>query len=124
MHISIRSDSSPCGRRDIWVADTDEEAREGALNGMLGRAWREYLLPLFSYGAYPFVKFMKHDESMPDEDVTPEYLVDNLWIVGSPETVARKLRELYKTVGGFGTLLWLTFDHSEHRTSGPPLGPS
>ena len=58
---------------------------------------------------------MKHDESMPDEDVTPDYLVDNLWIVGSPETVAGKLRELYKTVGGFGTLLWLTFDHSERR---------
>lgn len=101
--------------RDIWVADTDEEARKGALNGMLGRAWREYLLPLFSYGAYPFVTFMKHDESIPDEDVTPEYLVDNLWIVGSPETVSRKLRELFETVGGFGTLLWLTFDHSERR---------
>ena len=89
--------------------------RKGALNGMLGRAWREYLLPLFSYGAYPFVTFMKHDESIPDEDVTPEYLVDNLWIVGSPETVSRKLRELFETVGGFGTLLWLTFDHSERR---------
>ena len=27
----------------------------------------------------------------------------------------RKLRELFETVGGFGTLLWLTFDHSERR---------
>lgn len=101
--------------RDVWVADTDEEAREGALNGMLGRAWREYLHPLFSYGAYPFIASMKHDESMPDEDVTLEYLADNLWMVGSPDTVADKLRNLYETVGGFGTLLWLTFDHSENR---------
>ena len=101
--------------RDVWVADTDEEAREGALNGMLGRCWREYLHPLFSYGAYPFVSFMKHDESIPDDDVTLEYMLDNLWIVGSPDTVEEKLRALYDTVGGFGTLLWLTFDHSEDR---------
>ena len=49
---------------------------------MLGRAWREYLHPLFSYGAYPFVSYMKHDESIPDDDVTLEYMLDNLWIVG------------------------------------------
>ncbi len=58
---------------------------------------------------------MKHDESIPDDDVTLDYMLDNLWIVGSPETVERKLRDLYDTVGGFGTLLWLTFDHSEDR---------
>ena len=87
--------------RDIWVADSDEEAREGAMNGMLGRAWRDYLHPLFSFGAYPFVSFMKHDESIPDDDVTLEYMMDNLWIVGSPDTVEEKLRGLYDTVGGF-----------------------
>ena len=103
--------------RDVWVADTDEEAREGALNGMLGRAWRDYLLPLFSFGAYPFINYMKHSEDIPNEDVDIEYLVDNLWIVGSPDTVARKLRDMYEMVGGFGTLLWLTFDHSENRES-------
>ena len=101
--------------RDVWVADTDEEAREGAINGMLGRAWRDYLRPLFAQGAYPFVSFMKHDESIADDDVTVEYMMDNLWIVGSPDTVTEKLRDLYNTVGGFGTLLWLTFDHSDDR---------
>ena len=99
--------------RDIWVADSDEEAREGAINGMLGRAWKEYLRPLFEQGAYPFVSFMKHDENMSDDDVTIEYMMENLWIVGSPKTVTEKLRNLYATVGGFGHLLWLTFDHSE-----------
>ena len=103
--------------RDVWVADTDEEAREGALGGMLGRAWRDYLHPLFSYGAYPFISSMKHDESIPDEDVTVEYMADNLWLIGSPDTVARKIRDLYEMVGGFGTLLWLTFDHSEDRAA-------
>ena len=56
---------------------------------------------------------MKHDESMPNEDVTIEYMLDNLWIVGSPDTVTEKFRNLYSAVGGFGHLLWLTFDHSE-----------
>ena len=60
---------------------------------------------------------MKHDESLPDEAVTVEYMADNLWLVGSPDTVAQKLRDLYEMVGGFGTLLWLTFDHSENRAA-------
>ena len=31
--------------------------------------------------------------------------MDNIWIVGSPETVARKVHALGEAVGGFGTLL-------------------
>ena len=85
--------------RDVWVADTDSQAREEALNGMLGRAWREYLLPLFSFGPYPFTRAMKHDESIPDEAVTVEYLADHMWLVGSPDTVARQLRDLYEMSG-------------------------
>jgi alkanesulfonate monooxygenase SsuD/methylene tetrahydromethanopterin reductase-like flavin-dependent oxidoreductase (luciferase family) len=34
-----------------------------------------------------------------------EYLCDNVWIVGSPATVARKIRELHTAVDGFGGLL-------------------
>ena len=98
--------------RDIWVADTDEEARETALNGMLGRVWREYLRPLFSSGAYPFIASIKPDDSMQDDDVTVEYMADHLWLVGSPDTVAEKIRDLYGMVGGFGTLLWLMYDYA------------
>ena len=42
---------------------------------------------------------------MPDSDITLEYLVDNIWIVGSPEDVTAKIRALYDQVGGFGVLL-------------------
>ena len=42
---------------------------------------------------------------MPDSDVNVEYLVDNIWIVGSPDEVADKLTQLYHEVGGFGILL-------------------
>ena len=48
---------------------------------------------------------LKVDPEMPDADVTPEYLADNIWVVGTPDEVAAKLREIHETVGGFGVLL-------------------
>lgn len=101
--------------RDVWIADTDEEAIQGAKEGMLYRAWTEYLHPLFSFGPYPFTAGMKHDDSVADEDVTVDYMLEHLWLVGSPETVAQKLRDLYEISGGFGTLLAMMLDHSEDR---------
>jgi alkanesulfonate monooxygenase SsuD/methylene tetrahydromethanopterin reductase-like flavin-dependent oxidoreductase (luciferase family) len=32
-------------------------------------------------------------------------MADNMWIVGSPDDVAHKIRELYEYTGGFGVLL-------------------
>ena len=42
---------------------------------------------------------------MPDSDISLDYMVDNIWIVGSPEDVTAKIRALYDQVGGFGVLL-------------------
>jgi alkanesulfonate monooxygenase SsuD/methylene tetrahydromethanopterin reductase-like flavin-dependent oxidoreductase (luciferase family) len=89
--------------RDIFVADTTAEARKYALQGVLGRDFRQYFLRLL-----PKVKMlglMKTDPDMSDADVTLEYLLDNIWVVGSPEDVAAKLRQIYQDVGGFGVLL-------------------
>jgi len=97
--------------REVFVAETDREARKHALGGMLARAYREYLLPLF--GNFGFLPLFKHDPSIADSDVTPEYLVDHGWLVGSPQTVAQKLGDMYQECGGFGTILVLTFDHSD-----------
>ncbi len=47
----------------------------------------------------------KTDKGMSDAQVTPEYMMDNLWIVGSPDDAVQKIRELYEYVGGFGVLL-------------------
>jgi alkanesulfonate monooxygenase SsuD/methylene tetrahydromethanopterin reductase-like flavin-dependent oxidoreductase (luciferase family) len=98
--------------RDVWVADTDEEAQRGAREGMLFRAWREYFHPLVNYGPYPLIRLIKHDTTVPDEAVNLEYLMEHVWLVGSPETVARKIRGLYKASGGFGVLLAMVLDHS------------
>ena len=107
---SSRSDWSIV--RDVYVADTDEEARELAVNGMTGRVYRDYLLKLFR--DLNFLGNIKHDPQVPDEDVTVEYMADHVWMIGSPETVAGNLRKLYNDVGGFGGILVLTYDHSEN----------
>ena len=89
--------------REVYVADTTEEAREDVLSGVLKRDFEDYF-----FHSLPMVKMMdlmKTDVSMPDSDVTIEYLMDNIFIVGSPDDVADKLRSLYNEVGGFGVLL-------------------
>jgi len=89
--------------RDVYVADTDVQARREALNGPLARDYRDYFLRLL-----PKLRgfdMLKVDPAMPDARVTLEYLCDNIWIVGSPETVAAKVVALDEAVGGFGTLL-------------------
>ena len=89
--------------RDVYVAETDAQARREALAGPLARDYRDYFLPLL--GKIRGREIIKVDPAMADADVTLEYLVDHIWIVGSPDTVAAKLRRLGEEVGGFGTLL-------------------
>ena len=99
--------------RDVYVADTDEEAYDAAVNGMLGRVWRDYLLPLFA--EFDLTHVIKHDSSVLDKDVTPEYMAEHVWLIGSPDTVEKKLLELYEMCGGFGTLLALIYDNMENQ---------
>jgi alkanesulfonate monooxygenase SsuD/methylene tetrahydromethanopterin reductase-like flavin-dependent oxidoreductase (luciferase family) len=40
-------------------------------------------------------------------------MAEHLWLVGSPDTVEKKLRQLYEVSGGFGTLLVLIYDYWE-----------
>ena len=89
--------------RDVYVAETPEQARREALDGVLGRDWREYFIPLL--GSQGRLGACKTDPNMSDAEVTPEYLCENIWIVGSVDEVAAKLRTLQEDVGGFGTLL-------------------
>lgn len=97
--------------REVFVAETDEEAWEWSVGSMMGRHTREYWLPLF--GQLGGLTYFKHDPDMLDDAVTLEYMAKTSWLIGSPETVARKLQNLYDTVGGFGTLLMVVFDYSD-----------
>ena len=99
--------------RDVYVAPTDAEARELAINGIMGRCWREFLLPIYlGLGLGPFLKL---DPSMPDEAIDLDYLADNLWLVGSPQTVADRILDLQAQTGGFGHLTIVCYDASGER---------
>lgn len=90
--------------RDIFVAETTQEARRLVAEGTLARDFTEYFFKMV-----PKIRgnlnIFKTDNSMPDSEVTIDYMIDNIWIVGSPDDVAEQIRELYEQVGGFGVLL-------------------
>lgn len=96
--------------KEVFVANTDAEARKYGRDGELGRYYREYMLPL--YRTFGFLGHFKHDDSVDDEDVTVEYLYEYQWAIGSPDTVAEKLSELQEQCGGFDNLLVLGADYS------------
>ena len=79
--------------REVFVADTDEEAWRLSVGGMMGRMMREYFLQLL--GNFGFLEYLKHDPNVADSDVTPEYCARHNWLVGSPATVAEKLERIY-----------------------------
>ena len=97
--------------REVFVADTDEEAWRLSAGSMMGRMMREYFLPLL--GNFGFLEYLKHDPDIADSDVTPEYCAKHNWLVGSPATVAEKLERIYHEAGGFGGLLVFGFDYVE-----------
>ena len=89
--------------REVFVGETSEEAREEALNGILRRDFDNYFHKLMT--KLGMLGLYKKDQNMPDIDVTPEYVMENVWIVGNPDEVEGKLRSLHEEVGGFGVLL-------------------
>ena len=89
--------------REVVVAETGAEARKLAIDGIIARDFRDYFLRLLpKVGMLPL---LKNDPDMADSDVTIEYLVDNVFIVGSVDEVAQKLNDLRGEIGDFGTLL-------------------
>ncbi len=98
--------------REVFVAETDEEAWRLSVGGMMGRMMREYFLPLLAN--FGFLEYLKHRPDVPDSDVTVEYCAQHNWLIGSPATVAAKLARVYDDVGGFGQLLVFGFDYLEN----------
>ena len=93
--------------RDILVGPTPAIARERA-RIVLGRNYEVHQRPN-RLGSIQMTT-TKLDPSLPDDAVTVDYLMDNVWIVGDASEVAEKLHQLYEESGGFGTLLSITTD--------------
>jgi alkanesulfonate monooxygenase SsuD/methylene tetrahydromethanopterin reductase-like flavin-dependent oxidoreductase (luciferase family) len=105
--------------RDWFVAETDEEARKLAVDGPLGETWETKVLPAFKNArargdAKPYaLGNLILEPGMDISELTVDWLADNFWLVGSPETVAEKAAKLDKEVGGIGCILSLIFDYSD-----------
>ena len=97
--------------REIFVAETDTAAWKLAVDGMMGRMMSQYFLPLLAQ--FDFLGYLKHDQSVPDSDVTVAYCAKHNWLIGSPATVAEKLAQIYDDVDGFGTMLLFCFDSAD-----------
>lgn len=93
--------------RSIFVAESDQEARAYALNSEFTNSLL-YLRGMLTLAGMK--DLMKQDPDMPDEAVDAEYIIDNIAVVGSIDTVTQKLQELYDDTGGFGTLLMNAHD--------------
>lgn len=94
--------------RDFFVAETDEEAYELVVNGAMGELWREHnLLDFKRFGVLGLLA------DVPEDEVTVEYLAENFWIIGSPDTVVEKVTAMQEETGGFQTLLSFTYDYQD-----------
>jgi len=51
--------------------------------------------------------------NMPDEAVTVDYLMENVWIIGDPSECADTIQQIYEESGGFGSLLTITTDSDD-----------
>jgi alkanesulfonate monooxygenase SsuD/methylene tetrahydromethanopterin reductase-like flavin-dependent oxidoreductase (luciferase family) len=98
--------------REIFVADTDEEAWRLSVGGSMGRMMGEYFLPLLSN--FGFKEYLKHEPDVADTDVTVDYCARHNWLIGSPKTVAEKIEKVYHEVGGFGQVLVFGFDYVDN----------
>ena len=98
--------------RDVFVAETSEEARERAY-AVLGRNYLQHQLP--NRLGSGLIQATKIDPNMSDDELTVDYMMDNIWIVGDPDECAERIRQLYDETGGFGHMLCITQDPDDHQ---------
>src|SRR5262245_13888640 len=96
--------------RDILVAPTRAAARDRA-RAVLGRNYVQHQHPN-RVGTVQMTS-TKLDPALPDEAVTVDYLMENIWIVGDPAECVDKINQLYEESGGFGGLLTITTDSDD-----------
>ena len=78
----------------------------------MARDYNDYFLKLTT--KTKLLNLFKRDPDMPDSEVTLKYIMDNIWIVGTPDDVTEKIRALYDEVGGFGVLLAMGHEWTPH----------
>ncbi len=98
--------------REIYVADTKEEARRAVVDGFAGEFWTRY----FSIIAerLNITDMFRRPDAPADAPVDAGYLADHgTWFVGDPDSVVEQIVEQYELTGGFGVLVQIGYDYSD-----------
>lgn len=95
--------------KSVFVADDAEVARRYARDPDSPYVfyYRQLLTKLVKNGR---ANLFKEDQSMSDEAVTLDYVLDRLVIFGTPDKVADEILTFRETVGPFGTMLYAGHD--------------
>ena len=86
----------------VFVADTDKEARRLVIEGPIGYCFNRYLIPIFR--RFGMMNGFAKDAGVDPAKADLDFLVDNVFVVGSPDTVVDKLNTLFEKCGGWGTM--------------------
>ncbi len=90
--------------RDIFIADTDAEAKRRAIASGLGKSWEHYLMPI--YRKFNLLQGLIDDSGMDIgvNDIGMDFLAEHVWLCGSPATVIAKLQRMAEHVGDWGEI--------------------
>ncbi|ROT46587.1 LLM class flavin-dependent oxidoreductase [Pusillimonas sp. NJUB218] len=96
--------------KSIFVADDEKTAQRYGLSseGPYHFYFKQLVRKLVTAGGRG--NLFKTDQSMPDADVTPEYVTKRLVIAGTVDSVVEQLLAFRDQVGDFGTLLYACHD--------------
>lgn len=99
--------------KSIFVADSEDIARRYAFapTGPYHFYFKQMVRKLVGGGGRG--NLFKTDQSMPDADITPEYVTQRLVIAGTVDSVVAQLLAFRQQVGDFGTLLYACHDWVE-----------
>jgi alkanesulfonate monooxygenase SsuD/methylene tetrahydromethanopterin reductase-like flavin-dependent oxidoreductase (luciferase family) len=97
--------------REIYVADTKEQARKDIVEGFAARFWDDYFM--IAMERIGIIDMFRRQDAPSDTPANAAYLVDHgTWFVGDPDSVTDQIVEQYELTKGFGTLLQIGFDYS------------
>lgn len=100
--------------KSIFVADDLETAQRYAMSaqGPYYGYYRPFVTKLIRSGRS---NLFKADQNAPDSSVTPESVVDQVVIWGTPDKVVEDLLAFREEIGDFGTLLYASHDWVDKR---------
>jgi 3,6-diketocamphane 1,6-monooxygenase len=98
----------------VFCAETDKEAKRLVMEGPIGYCFERYLIPIWK--RFGMMDGFAKDHGVNPADADLEFLVDKVFIVGSPDTVADKINTLFEECGGWGTLQIESHDYYDDPT--------